>query len=288
MLAQTSATAYPLVSVLMPAYNACRYIDLAIESILNQSYQHFELIILDDGSTDDTFKRVQYWAASDMRVHPLINDKNRGLVYSLNRMLREASTMTKYFARMDSDDISLPERLAHQVEFLEANPEYGLVGGHNLIIDNDGNTIGVRRYPLLHEDILRVLTRFSPFSHPTVMFRKCVIETVGEYNEIFQGCEDYDLWMRIAINYRVENLNEITLKYRINQNQIKQKHLKTTIKYTLMIQKKWLLDSRLRSIVNIVHWCGLHLLLLLPNYFVLALFKKIVYSKTQTSSSNDC
>lgn len=287
MPAQTSSTAHPLVSVLMAAYNASDYIDLAIESILTQSYPYFELIILDDGSTDDSFKRAQFWAASDKRVRSLRNEKNRGVVYTRNQLFHESSTRTKYFAIMDSDDISLPERLAHQVEFLEANPEYGLVGGHNLIIDNEGNTIGERRYPLLHEDILRVLTRFSPFSQPTVMFRKCVIETVGEYNALFPGCEDYDLWMRISLNYRVENLNEITLKYRISPNQIKQKHLKTTIKYTLMIQKKWLLDSRLRSIVNIVHWCGLHLLLLLPNYFVLALFKKIVYSKTQTSSFND-
>lgn len=109
----------------------------------------------------------------------------------------------------------------------------------------------MRRYPLSHEDILGVLTRFNPFSHPTVMYRRSVIERVGHYNAIYEYCEDYELYMRIALNYRVANLDEIILNYRISQNQIKQTRLRQSIMATLRVQRDYIFNPRSRSFTNI-------------------------------------
>lgn len=286
MLTQAASTkkSLPLVSVLMPTYNSGRFIDAAIESILCQTYAAFELIVLDDGSTDNSAERIEHWAATDKRMRAARNDRNRGIVYTRNRLFSEASPEAKYFAIMDSDDISMPNRLAHQVDFLEANPDYGLVGGHNLIIDGDGRTVGIRRYPLNHEGILRVLTRYNAISQPTVMLRRSVIDEIGYYDPLLTVCEDYDLWFRMAIQYRIANLDEVTLSYRISPNQSKQQQLRRTIRHTLDIQRKWLLHPRFCSMSNLAYWCVQHGLLMLPERWVLEIFKQMAYEKPPPSN----
>lgn len=276
-------SAQPLVSILMPAYNASQFIDAAIQSILEQTYPSFELIILDDGSTDDSAKKAAHWALTDGRVRALQNERNKGIVYSLNRLIQEVNPTSKYLARMDSDDISLPNRLMRQVNFLESNPEYAIVGGHNLIIDKDGLTVGIRRYPTSYEEIIQALPRFSPFSHPTVMIRRSVIEVTGGYDDGHPGCEDYQLWFRIALNYKVANLNEPLLKYRLTANQIKQTQLRRTIQQTLQLQKRWLFHPSLRSVVSVTRWCAMHGLLVLPESWILKLFTLITYKPAHNS-----
>lgn len=268
----------PLVSVLMPAHNSGRFIDAAIASILEQSYTNLELVVLDDGSLDDSAARAAAWAARDSRVRALRNDGNRGVAYTRNRLFQLASRTSQYFAIMDSDDISMSDRIAHQVAFLDANPEHGLVGGHTLIIDDRDNVLGLRRYPITHTDILKALTRFNPIANPTAMLRRSVLKETGEYDtRLF--IEDYDLWVRVVLAQKAANLDEVVLRYRISPDQMKQRHLRRSIRETIDLQRKWLFHPRLRSPFNIAYWCAEHVLLGLPESWVLALFKRMTYTR---------
>lgn len=263
----------------MPAHNAGQFIDAAIASILEQSYTNLELVVLDDGSQDDSAARAAAWAARDSRVRALGNGGNYGGADTRNRLFRLANPESQYFALMDSDDISMPDRIAHQVAFLAANSEHGLIGGHTLIIDDRDRVIGLRRYPTTHEGIVKVIARFNPIAHPTVMLRRSVVEEIGQYDTSLTCIEDYDLWIRVALAYKVANLDEVVLRYRISPNQVKQKHLRRSIRETIDLQRKWLFHPRLRSPFNIAYWCAEHVLLGLPESWVLALFKRMTYTK---------
>ena len=128
----------PLVSVVLPVYNAERYLRPAIESVLAQTYRHFELVLVDDGSTDASVAIGEEYVRADSRVRLLRNRCNLGIVQTRNRAFAEADPASAYFAVFDSDDICLPDRLQMQVDFLEAHPDHALVGGHTLVIDEDG------------------------------------------------------------------------------------------------------------------------------------------------------
>lgn len=263
----------------MPAHNAGLFIDAAIASVLEQSHTNLELVILDDGSQDDSAARAVAWAAKDSRVRALRNDGNYGVPYTRNRLFQLANPASPYFALMDSDDISMPDRLAHQVAFLAANPEYGVVGGHTLIIDDRDLVIGLRRYPTTHADIVKVLTRFNPIANPAAMVRRGVVKEVGDYDTSLACTQDYDLWIRVALAHKAANLDEVVLRYRISPNQMKQRHLRRSIRQTIDLQRKWLLHPRLRSPFNVAYWCAEHGLLALPESWVLALFKRFIYTK---------
>jgi len=199
----------PLVSVVMAAYNAQEYLNIAIDSILLQTYQNLELIIVDDGSTDSTPTIVG--ACSDSRIR-YFRQKNKGLPAALNFGI--SKTAGKYIARMDADDISHPERLKKQVEYLEKNNSVALLGTSFNIIDESNCTIG-RSYHLARNEDLQVefLVR-NPFGHGTIMVRRDALEAGGGYDEN-QVIEDYDLWWRIAKNHQVANLTEFLYSWRV-------------------------------------------------------------------------
>lgn len=203
----------PLVSVLMPAYNAEKYIGEAIESILNQTYKNLELIIIDDCSTDDTWKIIQEYQKKDKRIIGVINNKNLKLSLTLNKGIQMAKG--EYIARMDADDISTSDRIQNQVEFLEQNKEVGILGGIMEIIDTKGNYLGKRSYPQDDKLIRKKLFRYSPFSHPLIMIRKKILSKSGLYNDTFNPAEDYELYFRIGKFAKFANLPQVLLKYRI-------------------------------------------------------------------------
>jgi len=202
----------PKVTVLMSVFNGERYLREAMESILSQTFEDFEFLIINDGSTDRSREILLSYA--DSRIHLVDNEQNRGLTWSLNRGLRLATG--QFVARQDADDISQPDRLSRQVEFLEKNTEVALLGSWYEKMDAEGNLIGKRKLPGDNIAIRWSLLFYCPFVHSAVMFRKqAVLERVGFYNEALAYSSDYDLWYRIASCMQVANLDEYLVKYRV-------------------------------------------------------------------------
>lgn len=267
----------PIVSVLMPVHDNARYLAEAVQSVLDQTFRSWELIAIDDGSSDGSLSILEQFASRDARVRVLSNGDNRGIVATRNRAFQEAHPRSHYFAILDSDDVCMPGRLQAQVAFLDSHPDHALVGGQTLIIDEDSRVVGRRDYPTDRAALLRVLTRYNPIAQPTAMLRRSAIHDVGVYDPRYPRCQDYDLWLRLASRYAIANLPEDTLKYRISQTQGKSRHLRETLRYTLRIQRRWLWHPRFRSLSNILYHAAQYALLLLPERLVLGLFKAVTY-----------
>jgi len=198
----------PLVSVLMGVYNGAALLPGCVDSLLGQTYRNWELILCDDGSTDETHAVARQLAAAHPgRVTVLKNERNMGLAYSLNRCL--AVALGELLARQDADDFSLPERFARQIAFLQTHPEYGWVSA-GMTIFNERGEVGVRLGK--EKPVKTDLIQCSCFAHAPTMFRAEVLRSVGGYHVAhftFKGGEDYDLWMRLySSGYRGYNLQE--------------------------------------------------------------------------------
>lgn len=217
----------PLVSVIMPAYNTEAYIGFAVESILNQTYPHFEFLIFDDCSTDNTAGIVASY--NDRRIILVKKEKQTGYTSSLVAGIDAARG--KYIARMDSDDISETTRLEKQVNFLESSAEYGIVGSHVKTIG--GNHPGsIWRYPLDDDDVRVYMLVNSPFAHPVVMIRKEILDKHKlNYLTFYEPCEDYKLWTDLLKVAKGKNIDEALLSYRLHNNQ------------TISIKKEMLLEK---------------------------------------------
>ncbi|RNC68873.1 MAG: glycosyltransferase [Desulfuromonadales bacterium] len=200
-----------IVSVILPVYNGSQYLREAIDSILAQSYLDFEFLIIDDGSTDDSSVIISSY--TDPRIR-FFSQKNRGLASTLNRGIALASGA--YIARQDQDDVSLPERLARQLAFLAANPDYGMVGTWATIWEGATPTERSHRHSTENLKLKFDLLFDNPFVHSSMMIRKSVFESVGGYStdRDRQPPEDYELWSRVARCNRVGNVPEILHVYR--------------------------------------------------------------------------
>jgi glycosyltransferase involved in cell wall biosynthesis len=208
----------------MSVYNVERYLPLAIESVLAQDFSDFEFLIVDDGSSDSSAQIIRSYAAKDARIRPTLRE-NRGLVASLNEMIQGARA--PLIARMDADDICLPERFGRQVDFLARNPGYGVIGSWTEDIDAQG--LPYRRtgkdHPDTHEGFLVAIENGWPLlCHPTAMMRRDVVLSVGSYHAAFRHCEDYDLWLRIASVSRLASIPERLLRYRHHEDQVSSRH----------------------------------------------------------------
>lgn len=212
----------PKVSVLMSVYNGERFLHEAVDSILNQTFTDLEFIIVDDGSTDNTWQILQEYAADEPRLLLMRNESNLGLAGSLNRGLSLARG--EYIARMDADDVSLPERLAAQVAFLDESPDVGVAGSSVQVIDGDGSPGNVWRYPTTHGLILWSLCFHTSIMHPTAVFRRAVVQRVGGYDESFAQAQDRDLWQRISSFARLANLPEVYLLHRLHPISVSRIH----------------------------------------------------------------
>lgn len=203
----------PTVSVLLPVYNAGRYLREAIDSVLGQSFSDFELLVLDDGSTDDSANVIRSY--SDPRLRHLPNDRNRGLIYTLNRGIELAQGT--YIARMDADDVCLPERFAQQVTFLEQN-EVALVATTLEMMDERGAPLPPwrdDRASVSPDSIREQLLRANCIAHPSVMGRADIFRRY-RYQEDQTEAEDYDLWLRlVADGQRIGKIESPLLRYRV-------------------------------------------------------------------------
>jgi glycosyltransferase involved in cell wall biosynthesis len=267
----------PCVSVLMPVYNPGAFLREAVDSVLAQSYPSFELIAIDDGSTDGSYELLQAYAARDARVRVFRQPHNLGIVAARNRAFGEARGDTRYYAIFDSDDVSLPDRLTRQVAFLEAHPDHALVGGQTLIIDEDSQPIGIRRYPTGYAQICSVITRYNPIAQPAVMLRRSVVDALGGYDDAFPRCQDYELWLRMAAEHPIANLDVPVIRYRVSRTQGKRTHLRQTLALTLALQRHWLFHPKFRRALNVAYVGAEHALLWVPEAWVLRLFKRVTY-----------
>ena len=207
----------PKVSVILPAFNAAAHLGKAIDSILSQSFNDFELIIINDGSTDNTLEVLAKYGDPRIKV---ITQENLGLPKALNQGL--AIARGSYIARQDADDISLPTRLEKQVQFLDQNPEYGLIGTWSQIMTPAGLTDRQHLHPTSNGQIQVQLLMNNQFVHSSVMFRASCLKTTGQYSEDPEHFppEDYDLWLKIAKHFMVANLPEVLLQYLEEPNSI--------------------------------------------------------------------
>lgn len=196
------------VSVIMAVYNAEIYVKQAIDSVLNQTLEDFELIIINDGSKDQTLNVIK--SISDKRI-VIIDQNNSGAANARNSGLKSAKG--EYIAILDADDIALPDRLMKQVKFLEKNSEYGIVGGNAKVIDKDGIFV-TNTNQTLDWNSIKLKLPASPFIHSTVMFRSLLVKTIGLYPEI-QTSEDALFFLKISKVSKMMNLQDCLINYRI-------------------------------------------------------------------------
>lgn len=202
----------PAISVVMPVYNAERYIAEAVESILNQTFTDFEFIIINDGSTDRSLEILQCYARQDSRIR-LISRENRGLVKTLNEGL--ALAKAPLIARMDADDVAFLDRFHLQVQFMDQHPEVVCIGGYWEIIDDAGRVLTLLKVPEDNEQIQDLILKgHASITHPSAMFRKAQVQELGGYRGEFEAAEDLDLWLRLGEIGLLANIPYPVIKYR--------------------------------------------------------------------------
>lgn len=194
----------PKVSVIMTVYNEQEHIKKSVTSVLNQSYEDFELVIVNDGS-DDRTREILENEFNDRRMK-IFNQENKGRVKALNQALN--LSMGEYIAILDADDYCLPERLEKQVEFLDRNPDVGAVGTAYYRYDEIRREKWIRKYPTENEKIKKEMSKYMPLAHSSVMIRRYCLKEIGNYNEEFDTLQDMELLIRIAKKFKLANLNE--------------------------------------------------------------------------------
>ena len=239
------------ISVVMSVYNGELYLSEAIESILNQYYENFEFIIINDGSTDDSLKILKKYASEDSRIK-IINRSNKGLIYSLNEAISKSKG--KYIARMDHDDVCPPYRLGTQLDYIEKN-DLDICGGHYKLINKKGDFISLNKVPLAHDMCTLSLLFKVPFAHSSVIIRKnFLIKHALSYGQSnYKKAEDLDLWIRMHKHgAKFGNVDNIVLLYRVVQDSLFRKNKSLIIKESNNMFSQFYLDNldRVALIIN--------------------------------------
>ncbi len=224
----------PRISVLLPVHNAELYIQESIESILNQTFEDFELIIIDDGSSDQSLNKIKSY--NDNRIFLIKNEKNIGIIDSLNKGIEVSRG--KYIARMDADDICVHERLALQYDLMENNPDLAVIGSwykhfpEGLIV----------KLPADHESLCLMIFDHTPIAHPTAFMRKSFIDKHNiRYNSSYRHAEDFQMWTKVILQGgRLSNLQKVLLNYRIHQQQISSVRKEAQERITSFIRYEYL------------------------------------------------
>lgn len=250
----------------------------SVLSILHQTFEDFEVILVEDPSEVDGRTFIAD-LLSDERIRYFRNTDRTGLLNQKNQAL--ALSSGDFIAILDHDDISHPTRLEQQVNFLAQNPEISVVGTWIRAIDEHGNAIGVRKYPVNPDEICRALRRFSPLAHPSVMFRKHTIQELGGYTwfhpvDPLGLVSDYDLWCRLAkAGFKMANIPQVLLDYRLHSGAQKAATTRVFLKATLIIKRRYFSrEFTLRDWIRFWFECAL---LLFPPAFTWHLFKRITY-----------
>ena len=206
----------PKVSIVMSCYNAESTLQRAVNSILDQTFTDFELIIIDDASSDQTSEILNQYALNDTRIQLVTNEKNQGLSYSLNKGIKIAQS--QIIARMDADDYAYPDRILKQYEFLLTHKKVDILGSAVRYLNEDGEVFKSLTLPTTHEHIVHRIFKKTIVFHPTIMLRKQVYENHGYYDPKLRWAEDADLWYRIYDQVTFHNLQEILLDYTVKSS----------------------------------------------------------------------
>lgn len=206
-------TKQPLVSVIIPVYNANGFLPSAIESILSQIYRNFEVIAIDDGSVDNSYQILKSYAKRDSRLRVYKNQRNLNISNTLNRGIKLARG--QYIARMDADDLAHPKRLSRQIKFMKSHPEVVILGGQVKTIDINNKIIGRKLFPKTDQQIREALFTTNPIQHPTAIINRALLpKNFAWYNPSLPPAEDYDLFFRLGQYGLYRNLDRFVLKYR--------------------------------------------------------------------------
>ena len=224
----------PLISIVLPVYNGEKYIKHAIDSILNQTFKEFELIVVDDASTDSTPEILKEYIHKDKRIIVIRNEKNLYIARSLNKGI--GLSRSNIIARMDADDVSFPSRLEMQYKLISDDPEVGVVGADIQIIDENDRVLTYRSYKTNPGSLKRTMMRYSPFAHPVVMFRKSYASEFGLYDHRYSPSEDVDLWFKMGSKYKFSSVPYPLLKYRVFMNSTSNRKLRRVEMLTLKMR----------------------------------------------------
>lgn len=268
----------PLVSVIMPAWNNENYVEGAVNSLLAQTYKNWELIVVDDCSTDDTGKVIDRLAKKDKRIKAFHNKQNIKQTRTRNFAISKAKG--KYVTLLDSDDERYPTSLQKQVEFLETHPDYVAVGTACELCDEQMNRLNDRRYPLDNEKIRRTFFRYSPFCLASVMEQAKCLENPA-YDADIEPTEDIDLAMRLGARGKLANLPDVLYRVRTHKQSVTQRGARVMEKKTFYVRRKAVREygykmSFADRIYNFVQFISMYMM---PPRFRFWLFNKIRSSK---------
>ncbi len=263
----------PAVSIVMPNYNCAPYLAEAIESVLGQNFSDFEFIIVDDGSTDESWDIIQQYAKKDERIVAIKNEKNLKICKTLNKWIDIAQWA--YIARMDSDDVAKKERLEIAYEKIISDEKLGVCGANFDIINETWVVTWEKTFPETDKECRESIWFQNPFAHNTVLIKKEALDTVWWYDVDMVYAEDLDLWIRIGQHYTFYNIQKKLVSYRVFWWNSILKHQKQMIQNTLKARKRALaLGYDMTFKWNIFYawtWC----MQFLPPKFVLWLFNII-------------
>lgn len=238
-MAQSNPQSIPKVSVLMSVYNCEQYLRESIDSILNQTFSDFEFIIVNDGSKDGTADILKEYARKDRRIRLICNSTNLGLSFSLNKALKIAKGA--YIARQDADDVSLPQRLGRQVDFLDLHPGIGVLGTWIAEI-GDGGPKGMWKTPT-SPAVTKWSLLFGPsLAHPSVMFRQRLANSGEIYNSKLPCAQDYELWLRLSSATNLVNVPQVLYVRRLHREMTSFKRSELQQQITLGLMQRAMSD----------------------------------------------
>ena len=282
MYSPTNQKNPPVVSVLMAAYNAEKTLRAAVGSVSQQTYRDWELVVVDDASTDKTPDILAELSAAEPRMRVYRNDSNLKFSRTRNRLLKLADERAEFLAILDSDDLASPTRLEQQVAFLREHPELAAAGSCLRILNVDGSEIGSRHYPLGAEEVRAQSLRANPVAHSSLMVRKSAAAIVGDYDTTLPCCEDYDYILRLLDCGEIANLREELIGYRVSETQHTARHVKQMLSSTLAIQRKRLFRQKPFPWMAFFFFLGKHLLYLLPSRTILGIFRRMTVIQKET------
>jgi len=232
----------PLISIIIPTYNGVKYVKKAVKSVWSQTYQNIEIVIIDDGSIDETSEIISEFSKKDSRIVILTNEINRGFVKSLNKGAKRAQG--KYIARIDDDDFWCnSKKLEKQVEFLETRPDYVLTGGGMIKIDEKNREIARYLFPEKDKDIRKSILIDNLFAHSAVLLKKDAWEKVGGYDEQFGFFADMDLWLKLGKLGKFHNFQEYFVYYLDkelgNKYSMRNRDIRKRVGFNIKLRKKY-------------------------------------------------
>lgn len=264
----------PLVSVIIPAYNASKYIRECVESIIGQTYENIEIIIIDDKSTDNTLEIAEEYQKKNPKVFVYQNEKNLGI--GANRTKGIGIANGTYICWQDSDDVAFPKRIELQVDYLEVHEKVGVVGGFLEFMSEDGKPLKTRKYEEKDAALRKSIFRYNPVAQPASMFRRSVYQEVGTYDEELDVSEDIEMLFRTGVHYEFANVQEKVIRYRQLDTSLTRSKLRKMELTVLRLRRRYATNSAykftfLDGVYNLAQFTSI----ILPIPVRLALFQLI-------------